>query len=208
MRLDYALYGLAIVLFASTAITFALVTDGNLQITIAAATAAIGLVSIVGGYALRPKGTSAPTIQTVTPIAETAAEPVQQAPAVETPVVEAQTVEEPKMETPAVESSTTQSSPVVEAPKAETASAELETDEAVCAPAEAPAPQSAEVPTGKGVFAQIRGISEKRAEQLRANGVNNLEDLAKADPEDLAAKLDVSPRIMKMWIGCAKKLIK
>ena len=57
-------------------------------------------------------------------------------------------------------------------------------------------------------FAQIRGINKTRATELMANGIKNLKDLAKASPEDLAAKLKVSPKIVKMWIGSAKKLVK
>ncbi|MCX8150812.1 MAG: hypothetical protein N3D85_04865 [Candidatus Bathyarchaeota archaeon] len=55
---------------------------------------------------------------------------------------------------------------------------------------------------------QIRGISKVRADQLRANGIENLKALSEASPEVLAEKLQVSPKIVKMWIGSAKKLIK
>lgn len=55
---------------------------------------------------------------------------------------------------------------------------------------------------------QIRGISKARAEQLKANGIETLKALAEASPEVLAAKLQVSPKIVKMWIGSAKKLAK
>jgi predicted flap endonuclease-1-like 5' DNA nuclease len=64
-------------------------------------------------------------------------------------------------------------------------------------------PTSAE---SKSEFSRIRGIGEKRATELKANGINTIEDLANASPEDLAAKLNVSPKIVKMWIGSAKKL--
>ena len=43
---------------------------------------------------------------------------------------------------------------------------------------------------------------------MKSVGVNSVEDLAKASPEDLAAKLEVSPRIVKMWVGTAKKMVK
>ncbi len=55
---------------------------------------------------------------------------------------------------------------------------------------------------------QIRGISKARADQLRASGIETLKALAEASPEVLAAKLQVSPKIVKMWIGSAKKLVK
>jgi predicted flap endonuclease-1-like 5' DNA nuclease len=55
---------------------------------------------------------------------------------------------------------------------------------------------------------QIRGINKARAEQLKANGITTYKALAQASADDLAAKLEVSPKIMKMWIGSAKKRVK
>jgi predicted flap endonuclease-1-like 5' DNA nuclease len=57
-------------------------------------------------------------------------------------------------------------------------------------------------------LAKIRGIGQKRAEQLKALGINNLMDLANASPEDLAAKLNVSPKMTGRWIDSAKQLTK
>lgn len=54
---------------------------------------------------------------------------------------------------------------------------------------------------------QVKGIKEKRAEQLRALGITNVEDLANASAEDLAAKLKISPKIVKRWIEDAKELL-
>lgn len=53
----------------------------------------------------------------------------------------------------------------------------------------------------------VKGIGEKRAEQLKAVGINSVEDLAKASADDLAAKLKVSPKITKVWIENAKRLV-
>ncbi|MDI6690742.1 MAG: helix-hairpin-helix domain-containing protein [Candidatus Bathyarchaeota archaeon] len=53
---------------------------------------------------------------------------------------------------------------------------------------------------------QVKGIKEKRAGQLKAVGINSVEDLAKASAEDLAAKLKISPKIIERWIEEAKKL--
>jgi len=55
---------------------------------------------------------------------------------------------------------------------------------------------------------KIRGIGEKRAGQLKAGGINNLMDLANASPKDLAAKLNVSPKMTGRWIDSAKQLTK
>lgn len=68
-------------------------------------------------------------------------------------------------------------------------------------PAVAPADVASEL-------TQIRGISKARAEQLKANGIETLKALSEASPEALAEKLQVSPKIVKMWIGSAKKLAK
>ncbi len=57
-------------------------------------------------------------------------------------------------------------------------------------------------------LAQIKCISSKRAEQLNGIGIKSVEDLANASSSDLAAKLQVSEKIVKMWIGSARKLVK
>jgi predicted flap endonuclease-1-like 5' DNA nuclease len=53
---------------------------------------------------------------------------------------------------------------------------------------------------------KIRGIGDKRAEQLKALGINNLEDLANASAKDLAVKLNISPKMTGRWIDSAKQL--
>jgi predicted flap endonuclease-1-like 5' DNA nuclease len=53
---------------------------------------------------------------------------------------------------------------------------------------------------------QLKGIGEKRSEQLKAAGINDVEDLAKASAKNLAAKLNVSPKVTRRWIRNAKKL--
>lgn len=52
---------------------------------------------------------------------------------------------------------------------------------------------------------EVKGIGEKRKEQLNAFGINSVEDLAKASADDLATKLKVSPKITAKWIEDAKK---
>ena len=54
---------------------------------------------------------------------------------------------------------------------------------------------------------EVKGIGEKRAEQLKALGINSIEDLAKASAKDLAAKLEISPKITRRWVRNAKKLV-
>ncbi|MGB9756309.1 MAG: helix-hairpin-helix domain-containing protein [Candidatus Bathyarchaeales archaeon] len=55
---------------------------------------------------------------------------------------------------------------------------------------------------------QVKGIKEKRAGQLKAVGINSVEDLANASAKDLAAKLKISPKIVERWIEDAQKLLK
>jgi predicted flap endonuclease-1-like 5' DNA nuclease len=54
---------------------------------------------------------------------------------------------------------------------------------------------------------QVKGIKEKRSQQLKALGINNVEDLARASATDLAAKLKISPKITEKWIENAKQLL-
>jgi predicted flap endonuclease-1-like 5' DNA nuclease len=53
---------------------------------------------------------------------------------------------------------------------------------------------------------EVKGIGEKRAEQLKGLGINSIENLAKASAKDLAARLKISPKITGKWIENAKKL--
>ena len=55
---------------------------------------------------------------------------------------------------------------------------------------------------------EVKGIGLKRAEQLRALGINTAQDLAKTTATTLAAKTELSPKITRRWIREAKRLIK
>jgi hypothetical protein len=55
---------------------------------------------------------------------------------------------------------------------------------------------------------EIRGIGPKRAEQLRALGINTAQDLVETSASILAAKTEISPKITRKWVREAKKLIK
>jgi predicted flap endonuclease-1-like 5' DNA nuclease len=54
---------------------------------------------------------------------------------------------------------------------------------------------------------RVKGIKEKRAAQLKAVGINTLEDLAKASARDLGTKLKISPKITVRWIENAKEIL-
>ena len=193
MRLDYVMYALAILFFIITATSLAIITDQSGRNLYAVSTVVLGLLLATVGYYMRPKiKTAAAYTPTVSTPQESAPATVPQAAVtIEAPVIEA-----PKVEAPSVEA------PKVEAPPAETpVVAELQPA------AQIPTPTpSSEAPAME--FTQIRGISKNRADQLKANGINNIQELANANPADLATKLNVSPKIVKMWIGSAKKQIK
>lgn len=53
----------------------------------------------------------------------------------------------------------------------------------------------------------IRGIGEKREEKLLSIGIHSIEDLAKADPKELAAKLKVSEKLTSTWIEEARSIV-
>ncbi len=53
---------------------------------------------------------------------------------------------------------------------------------------------------------EVKGIGEKRAEQLKGLGINSIEELAKASAKELASEVKISPKITAKWIGNAKKL--
>lgn len=190
MRLDYALYGLAVVLFVLSAIFFVLVAEEDGQLVYVVSTAVLGVLAAVSGIAQRPKPPTAtiaaqesgpPPPEPVPPASVIMPPPEpESAPA-------PQVVEEPKSQP--VEAST--EPPPVTPPEETTSSIPM------------PAPEP--VLEAKSELTLIRGINENRVQQLKANGINTIQDLASASPDDLAAKLDVSPKIVKMWIGSAKK---
>ena len=189
MRLDYTLYALAIVIFIITALSAVIVIDQTDKSIWIITTAVLGILFVIVGYSVRPQVKAAAASQ---PAAQMPQEPAPAAPVAEAPKLEPPIVETPKIEVP----------PMIEAPKVKPLLEKPAVTEAL------PAPQKAEVPAQNMGLTQIRGINEKRAVQLRANGINSVEDLAKASASDLATKLEVSPKIVKMWIGSAKKLVK
>jgi len=106
-------------------------------------------------------------------------------------------------------------------PKPQPASATVHVETAIATVAPAPPPPVASVVTevveSKPMaiteaiprrlrLTKIRGIGDKRAGQLKALGINHLKDLANASPNDLALKLDISPKMTGRWIDSAKEL--
>ncbi len=211
MRLDYPLYGLAIVLFILTAITYVYVAEADGQLLFVVATAIMGILSVGGGIFLRPKVGASATSETTTPVQPepltVPAEAVQETGGLIVEAPTTQLVDAPKVETPiAVEAPPQiQVTQPVEVPMVEAIPIQGPVDEECMAPINATASTPA---VAKSEFSQIRCISQKRAEQLIAIGIGTLQELANAAPDDVATKLNVSPKIVKMWIGSAKKLVK
>lgn len=69
------------------------------------------------------------------------------------------------------------------------------------------APAIVEAPKPVLEMTQVKGVKAKRAEQLKALGVNTVEELANASADDLAKKLRISSKFTEQWIESAKELI-
>jgi predicted flap endonuclease-1-like 5' DNA nuclease len=82
----------------------------------------------------------------------------------------------------------TQAPPVVEAPKKEEPVVEITP------------PRITELTT-------VKGIKAKRAEQLKALGINSAEDLAKASPQELSEKLKIAQYFTERWVASAKETV-
>lgn len=173
MRLDYALYAVAIILFIVTGVALAYPSVEPKELWVVSTTV-LGLIFIGLGYLQRPKPQArAVTVETPQPAA---------APAAVTP--------------PSAETATPQ--PVEQVtPPAEQVSPST--------PQEAPLEAATEMPVLS--LTDVKGIGQKRAEQLRGIGITSVESLAVASAEDIASKLKVSPKIAGAWIEEAKRLI-
>jgi predicted flap endonuclease-1-like 5' DNA nuclease len=68
------------------------------------------------------------------------------------------------------------------------------------------APAIVETPKPTLEVTQVKGVKAKRAEQLKALGINTVEELANASAEDLAKKLKISSKFTEQWIQSAKEL--
>lgn len=197
MRLDYLFYLLAVVFFLITATSLALVADVMEKTLWVTGTIILGLVSLGLGYYRRPK----PEIAAAT--SEMRSPDLGDSHIRESHLAES--VE--KHSEPSAAPITTTSVPMQEVVPIPVPTPEPPPT-TTPAPAEAPQlPAEPQAPVNNELLT-VKGINENRAAQLKAIGINSIEDLAKASPEDLAKNLTISPRITRMWIGTAKKLRK
>jgi len=56
-------------------------------------------------------------------------------------------------------------------------------------------------------LSEVKGIGAKRAERLRALGINSAEDLAETDPEFLAVNLKISEKMASRLVENARRLV-
>ena len=94
--------------------------------------------------------------------------------------------------------------PTTEAPKTEKIE---ETEAPMEKPAMQAAPATAMSATATLELTQVKGVGEKRATQLKALGINSVDDLSKASAKTLAKKLKISPKTVDKWIANAKELV-
>ena len=95
--------------------------------------------------------------------------------------------------------------PIPQTPKAVEVKIENKVEEIKAEPQ--PAPVIEVKPPSVGLL-DVKGIKDKRAQQLKTVGINSVEDLAKASAEDLAAKLKIAPYFTGKWIENAKEILK
>lgn len=166
MRLDYALYVVAIILFILTGVVAVYAATQQLWVV---TTAVLGFVCIGIGYWQRPHEQTTTQITTPKPVTTIAPPTSVITPPPPPTITQEQVIE--KTKTIEQVASVTQTQPSL------------------------------------STLLNVKGIKEKRAQQLRAVGINTIEDLAKASPEDLASKLKIAPYFTGQWIENAKKIV-
>lgn len=188
MRLDYILYAIGVILFIVTLATV-VYAQGTTQSVGSVSTFVVGLVFLGLGYTQRPKQTAVPSATSNIP------EPPPSIPQPQSPH-EQEPQQVTSMATAPPEPVTTETSKVQEAAP-------------VVQDLHVPEPQIQESPVQElqpetSELTKIKGIGEKRAAQLKALGISTIDDLGKASPQDLATKLNISPKITSKWIENAK----
>jgi predicted flap endonuclease-1-like 5' DNA nuclease len=191
MRLDITLYSLAVVFFVIT-IASAVLLAGTDQTLWILTSGLLGILSLSLGFIQRPRTTAQinqpPTAIPVTASAQPIGTATPQAPTEEErlPAQTASVTETPAVQEPAV----TVEQPAIPEPPANIVSSQ----------------EAIESSMGHALT-EVSGIGEKRATQLNALGIFNVDDLAKAQAEDLAKSLKVSPKIVAKWVMGAKQLL-
>ncbi len=185
MRSDYLLYILAILFFLGTVASAALVVELGERILWILITVILGIISLSFGYYYRPRVktlmSEVPKIETTSEVADAHVREAHLEESVEKHVEPAGT---PVSITPI--------------PMQDITPVALPTPVAAVEP---PAPV-------ENALTEVKGVGPKRAAQLNAQGINTVDDLARASPENLANNLGVSPKVTQKWVQGAKELQK
>jgi predicted flap endonuclease-1-like 5' DNA nuclease len=185
MRSDYLLYILAILFFIAAAASAALVVEFGERILWITITIVLGIISLSFGYYYGPRVKTLTTeIPKIEPTSEVADTHVREAHLAESVEKHAESTDTPVSTTPI--------------PMQDIAPVSLPTPVAPTEPA---------IPV-ENALTEVKGIGPKRAAQLKAQGINTVDDLARASPEKLANSLAISPKITQKWVNGAKDLQK
>jgi predicted flap endonuclease-1-like 5' DNA nuclease len=207
MRLDYGLYIVAALLFTITVFSAVLIVENERSLWVVT-TALLGILALGLGYYQRPRATVSTQLPPPPVTEPTAVEMMPQETQVEkiqVPVEEKIEVKDDTIEAPVEAAALIEVPPVIEAP---VQPSNIETPQIT----QPPTPQATEaVPVETVVespLIKIKGIGEKRANQLNARGINTIDELAKASAQDIAKSLKISSKIVDKWVAGAKDLIK
>ena len=208
MRLDYALYTLAAVFFV-LAIIFAISLTGTDQTIWVVASSLLGILSLSLGFVKRPK--SVEEINKPNPVMPMPAPQPTEAATLETAKespkeTPTETRKEEELSSPVIQAAET---PVIQEPKITqepgiSAMQPIILQQKPEPPANTVSSQEFNEPLM--ALTEVNGIGEKRASQLKAVGINNVNDLATASAVDLAKTLKISPKIVAKWVDSAKQL--
>jgi predicted flap endonuclease-1-like 5' DNA nuclease len=201
MRIDIASYVIGIVFFIVTLTALVYTTQTAQQVWVVS-TVVLGLAFFGIGYTQRPRSANTPVTTSAPPPPPPTAQPVDQPQQNDVAAAPLVTTTTTSVEPP---TATTEAPIVVTEPTSQPiqplqpAVSETTMQEPMPAVVEPILPAEDEL-------TKVKGIGEKRATQLRANGINSLQDLANASAKDLASKLNISPKITNKWIENAKTL--
>jgi predicted flap endonuclease-1-like 5' DNA nuclease len=191
LRSDYLLYALAAVFFVITAVSLVMVVEQTQKSLWVVTTVVLGLFSLGLGYYQRPKVKTVSSESSVSVPPATMPQPQQPA------IGDAHEVEASRAENVGR---------AVEAPILPASPTPVPMQVSPPMPVLAPAPVVETQAVPKDELTRVKGIGAKRAAQLKAQGINNIDDLAKASVGDVVAKLGVTRKVAKKWIANAKEL--
>jgi predicted flap endonuclease-1-like 5' DNA nuclease len=124
-----------------------------------------------------------------------------QRPQAKTETAQAPTAQAPTAQAPTAQAPTIQAPPSLPAVSKTVEAAAQQKIEPIVEPITVP------MQLPKIELTAVKGIKEKRAEQLRALGISSVQELANASAEDLAKKLKIAPYFTQHWIENAKEII-